>query len=168
MDWIDIGFRILRWGLTAIAAGATAYGVYLAVIGFLPALWRLGNGLRRRKIAIFAKGDDLTSLSSLFADTKLFSKNSVLQVSTLGDVGRAEDAATFLVHWPDWEHGDLVRILALKKDRTALVVFAPQGRGRVPEDTINLLEQHRNVVLVNFRGRLLNDVIISLITTGYE
>lgn len=160
-------FGVIRIISPAIVAAATGYAIYLCISGFLPVLIRLGNGLTKRKIAVFAKGDALSSLIALFEDSKLFKTKNIIQISSVGDFGRAEEASVFLVHWPDWQ-ADIPNILQRKKDRTALVIFAPQGQGFVPQETIALIEQHRNVVLANLRGRLLNDVVVSLITSGYE
>ncbi|WP_300532633.1 hypothetical protein [Maricaulis sp.] len=167
-DFVQAAFPYLRLILSLFVVAGVVYAGYLTVIGFLPALWRLGNGLRHKKIAVFASGDTLTSLVDLLGDTKLFTKKNIVAVSRLNDLGRAENAQTYLVHWPDWGVDGLRRILTLKKDQTALVVYAPHAGGRVDNEAIDELERHRNVVLVNFRGRLLNDIIISMITAGHE
>lgn len=163
----DSAFKIVRWISPLILVGGVGYAVYLCVSGFLPVLVRLGNGLKKRRIAIFAKADALESLDALIADTRLFSSKNVVRIGSVADFGRAEDASVFLVHWPDWQQ-DMPQIIARKDDRTALVIYAPQGQGFVPPETMALLEQHRNVVLANLRGRLLNDIVVSLITSGYE
>jgi len=57
----------------------------------------------------------------------------------------------------------------MKKDSTPLIVYAPQNEGRIePQEVIDEINQHRNSVIVNFRGRLLNDILTSMITTSYE
>jgi len=167
MEHVILIFNALKLVSPIIVGGAAIYAAYLCVSGFLPVLIRLGNGLKKRKIAIFAKGDAAESLAVLFEDSKLFSTKNIIRIADNGDFGRAEDASVFLVHWPDWPD-DFDSIVAKKGDRTPLVVYAPQGKGFLPEASIALLERHRNVVLANLRGRLLNDVVISLITTAYE
>lgn len=152
---------------TLIVIAACIYAISLWLRGLLPVLLRLGNGLAKRKIAVFAKGDVVDGLEALFADSKLFDRKNIIRISHIGDFSRAEAASVFLVYWPDWP-GELGPILAQKRDATALIVYAPQGSGHLPPDAIALLERERNVTLANFRGRLLNDVVISLITTGYE
>lgn len=127
----------------------------------------MGNGLTKRKIAIFAKGDALSSLTALFEDSDLFDVKNVIPITDVRDFGRAEKASIFLVYWPDWTDS-ISQILSRKGDRTGLIIFAPQRSGFLPDEVIAELEKHRNVVLANLRGRLLNDVVTSLITTGYE
>jgi hypothetical protein len=47
---------------TLILLIGIVYAISLWARGILPAVLRLGNGLAKRKIAIFAKNDSLTSL----------------------------------------------------------------------------------------------------------
>lgn len=158
-DWVGRVFTIP-------VALAAIYALYLSFFGVLPVLLRLGN-LRRRKIAIFAKGDASASLVSLFEDAKLFKRKNIIPILSAADFGRADPATIYVVHWPDWPD-DFANIVQRKSDQTALVVFAPQGQGLLTPEAILLLERERNVVLANFRGRLLNDVVSSFITTAYE
>ena len=160
LDWIGRFTTVLL--LIAIVAG-----VYTWAKGILPAMLRLGKGLAKRKIGIFAKGDNFNSLKDLLLDSKLFNSKNITHISSKSDFGKAEDQTLFLVFWPDFEDS-LDEIMKLKKDGTALVVYAPQESGVIPRDKINILNAKRNVILTNFRGRLLNDIVVSLITTSYE
>jgi hypothetical protein len=143
------------------------WAIYLWFKGILPAMLRLGNGLAKRKIAIFAKGDNFDSLKDLLIDSKLFNQRNIARISSQGDLKKAEQQTLFLVYWSDWE-SDLDKIVKLKKDGTALVVYAPQEKGFIPKEQMTLLNNERNVMVTNFRGRLLNDIVVSMITTGYE
>lgn len=135
--------------------------------GVLPVLLRLGSGLANRKIAVFAKGDEQNSLVELLGDSGLFKASNIIGVRSDADFGRAEAATVFLVYWPDWTDS-LPSIINMKSDNTALVVYAPQNRGRIPDEALTELNKKRNVVVNNFRGRLLNDLVSCLITTSYE
>ena len=162
---------ILDWvgRVTAVIFLVTlAIGIYAWLKGILPALWRLGNGFSKRKIAIFAKGDTLISLNSLLLDTKLFNKKNIIDISSDGDFGRAERATLFLVSWDDWHQDRIEEILRAKKDNHALVVYAPKGPRSIPDAKFAELNSKRNVMVTNFRGRLLNDIVVSLMTTSYQ
>lgn len=143
------------------------WAIYAWFKGILPAMLRLGNGLAKRKIAIFAKGDNFSSLKDLLTDSKLFNKNNIIRISSQGDFGKAEQATLYLVFWHDW-NDKIDEILASKKDSTALIVYAPQELGFIPPDKMKALNSKRNVIVTNFRGRLLNDIVGSLMTTSYE
>ncbi len=136
------------------------------VRGIFPALLRLGNGLAKRKIVIFAKSNTLSSLTNLLIGSDLFLEKNILKVTKEDDFGIAENATLFLVYWPEWKE-EITKIKNLKKDGEALIIYAPKSAGFIPEDVMADLDKGRNVTVVNFRGRLLNDIVTAMITTGY-
>jgi hypothetical protein len=142
-------------------------GMVLWFKGILPVLFRLGKGLAKRKIAIFAKSNNLTSLKSLLLDSKLFSEKNIVKITSIDDFGKAEESTLFLIFWPDWEN-DIDSILNKKTDKTALVIYAPRDKGLISEEDFKKINKERNVSIANLRGRLLNDIISFLITTSYE
>ncbi|MBI2356134.1 MAG: hypothetical protein HYV13_02940 [Candidatus Doudnabacteria bacterium] len=148
---------------TLLLVVGVIYAVFLWARGILPVLYRLGNGLAKRKIAIFAKGDNLSSIKSLLADSKLFRQN-IIEVPSKNDLGRAEEASIYLVYWHDWS-GEINDILDKKPDRCPMIVYAPYNKGKIPDDQMENLDGKRNTSVTNFRGRLLNDVVTAMITT---
>jgi hypothetical protein len=163
MDTIATVFEWLSYPATIFAILAAVYAVYLWARGITPVLIRLGNGLAKRKIAIFATGDTLRSLETLLRDCKLFDKANIIPIGTVGDIRRAGSASVYLLNWLDFrDHVD--EILRLKRDQTPLIVHAPPGG--IPPETMVQLANARNVAVCNFRGRLLNDLVTSMITTS--
>ena len=55
-----------------------------------------------------------------------------------------------------------------KNDSTALIVYAPVEFGDIPQKRMRQIGERRNVTVTNFRGRLLNDIVVSMITTSYD
>jgi len=143
-------------------------GMVLWFKGILPVLFRLGKGLSKRKIAIFAKSDNLTSLKSLLLDSELFSEKNIVKITSNDDIGKAEESTLFLIFWHDWGKKDIDEILNKKTDKTALVIYAPQDKGFISKEDFKKINKERNVSIANLRGRLLNDIVSSLITTSYE
>lgn len=159
--------------LNIIRAITTIWGVVTIVIaiimwflGILPAVLRLGNGLAKRKISVFAKPNNLSSLTDLLIDSDLFWGRNIIKITKEEDFGKSEGSTLFLVYWPDWKN-KILQIRDLKKDDEALVIYAPKSEGSVPENIMAELDKARNVTVVNFRGRLLNDMVTAMITTGY-
>lgn len=135
--------------------------------GIGPALLRLGNGFAKRKIAIFAKGENVGSLKHLLVDSGLFKANNIVEITKADDMGRAEHTTMYLVVWHDWAD-EIDDILRMKADSSALIVYAPYDKGRIPDEQMKKLDGKRHTAVTNFRGRLLNDVVSSMITTGYK
>ena len=93
MDTIATNFEWLGYPATIIAIGAGIWAVILWTRGITPVLIRLGNGLPKRKIAIFAKDDTLRSLEALLHDCKLFSKANIIPISSSGGISTVESAS---------------------------------------------------------------------------
>lgn len=158
LDWV--GRITTVFFLLAIIAG-----IYAWFRGILPALLRLGNSLAKRQIAIYAKGDNYSSLHDLLIDSKLFRSGNITHISNRNDFSKGKSATVYLIYWPDWKE-EISDILKVKDDSTALVIYAPQDLGFIPPEQMKLLGEHRFVTVTNFRGRLINDITVSMITTG--
>ncbi len=152
---------------TLILLVGIIWGTALWVRGISPALYRLGSGLAKRKIAVFAKGDNVNSLRSLLTDSRLFREENIFEITNIGDLGKAEKASVYLVFWHDWSN-DVSLILEKKPDACALIVYAPYEKGRIPDEQMKNLDGKRHTAVTNFRGRLLNDIVTAMITTSYE
>ena len=127
-------------------------------------LYRLGNGLQSRKIAIFAD-DEYSSLSSMLTDSKIFGAKNILKINK-NDIDKARNANIFLVYWPEFSD-KIDAILNNKSDSTALIIYTPNNI-RIDDDSFKRINEKRNAIIVNVRGRLLNDIFTSMVTTGYE
>jgi len=160
LDWIG------RWHVL-VTVGVVVFGLILWISGIAPVLWRLGNGLARRKIVIFASANNLGSLKSLLHDSRLFSRKNIIAITTGADIERAASGTLFLVQWSDFADS-LGRILDLKSDVTALIIYAPRDQGPIPESDMSRIGNLRNTSVTNFRGRLMNDIVTAMITTSYE
>ena len=159
-------FIIIGGISTLVIVASFFYTIYLIVQGVIPILFKLGTGLVRGKIAIFAASDTYDSLKSMLVDSEIFKDKNIIKIN-YDDLKKAETANVFLVHWKDY-HQQIEQILALKKDQTALIVYAPQNEGPISPDILNKVTLQRNTVLANFRGRLLNDILTSLMVISYE
>nr|BBH95028.1 hypothetical protein KTA_32270 [Thermogemmatispora argillosa] len=156
IDWIG---RIL----TIPALIAFILGIYEWSGRALWVLYRLGRGLAHRKIAILACGNNVESGCNLLLDSRLFQQKNLIVVTSPKDLGRAERANVLLVFWEDWSNY-IDDILRVKRDHTALIVYArPQA---IPRETLEKLDNMRNTIVANFRGRLLNDIIVSLMAVS--
>ncbi|MCG8342673.1 MAG: hypothetical protein MI684_07535 [Chlorobiales bacterium] len=159
-------FFILFSGMSTVIVIVTMlYSIVLVSKGVFPVLWRLGYGLSKRKIAVFADGrfDDL---KAMLVDSRLFREKNILRIDK-GSIKKARDISLLLVHW-QVSKDFFEEILAMINDGDALIIYAPQNEGRIDDAGRDAINRNRNAIIVNFRGRLLNDVLTSMITTGYR
>jgi hypothetical protein len=160
--------QLLEWlhlAVFLIGIVVSVFALVAVVRGIAPVLWRLGKGLANRQIALFAKGDNLPSLKNLLLDSKLIRSKNIIDVTAAGDIGRAKAATVYIVFWHDWAD-DIDAILGQKPDSCALIVYSPYDREKIPVEQMKKLDGKRHTAVTNFRGRLLNDIITSMITTS--
>ena len=140
------------------------YIAYLIIKALAPILYRLGLGISKRKLAIFASGE-FGSLKDMLKDSGIFKEKNLIQINK-NDLDKAKEYTVFLVHWNEYKD-KLDDILLLKSDNTALIIYAPQNEGIIDQQSLEKINSKRNSIIVNMRGRLLNDIFISMMTTGY-
>ena len=165
IEFFNHPFFVIVGGVsTVVAILGFAYVAYTIVSGVLPVWVRLGKGLSNKKIAVYAEGE-FDNLKDLLIDSGLFKEKNIEKVSS-ASLSKGERHTMMLVNYNEFENkiGD---ILNFKKDSDALIVYVSNGV-RVPQNIMDEINNHRNSIVVTFRGRLLNDIVTSLITTAYE
>ncbi len=148
------------------------FGLGLLAIAALTVFWsglriwyRIGRSLSKRKIAVFAEAE-FESLKNILTDSGLFKKKNILKIGK-NEIARAKSCSLYLVHYEPYKN-QLDQILNQKNDTDALIVYSPIEEGKIDNEMLSKINQQRNTTTVNFRGRLLNDVFVSMITTGYK
>lgn len=166
IDFFNHPFFIIVGGIsTLIAIVGFCYGIYVVLKGILPVWIRLGRGLHNRKIAIYAE-ENYNSLESNLIDSGIFKKNNIIQIHN-NSIEKGRDYTMMLVYYPECQDC-LKSILKTKRDSDALIIYAPRENGDISKEILEKINLQRNSIIVNFRGRLLNDIVTSMITTVYE
>ena len=132
------------------------------LFGIKLVLLRLGNGLRGRKIAIFAS-NGFSDLKNLLVGAKLFREKNIIQISSISDIESSENASIFLLDWSDWRD-NIDEVLKKKNDKKALIIYAKPGDVAIMDE----LQKYKHTNVVNFRNRLLGDIVMSVITMNYD
>jgi hypothetical protein len=166
IEFFSHPFFIVLGGITALGIViGFFYTLYLLIKGLFPVWFRLGIGLAKRKIAVFAI-DEFSDLQSILVDSKLFPSSNIIEIGK-ESIKKAESATILLIHWNAFKD-ELDQILRTKRDSDSLIVYAPQKEGIIDQASLSKINSERNAIIVNFRGRLLNDIFTSMITTCYE
>lgn len=161
--------------LGGISATLIIVGVLVNLIfwtlGIAPLLLRLGFGRWLRKIAIVANDEFYNILKTDLADSGIFRENNISQI-TSNNLSKIIDHYLLLVHYQSFSEENIQNILRDKKSAAGMIFyypeFSPKDGKMIPEDIIKQINCKENTTIVNFRGRLLNDIVTTLITTGYE
>lgn len=157
---------IIVGGLTVtLAFYAFIYRLACWTLGISPIVFRLGIALWHRKVAIFAHVEIFQSLRASLVDSNIFKNKNIIHISS-DNIDKAKDETVFLVDWETF--GDKIEQIfsARRNHQTAIVIYAKPAS--IPQDKMSDIANRANTVVVNFRGRLLNDILTSLITTSYD
>jgi hypothetical protein len=157
---------IIAGGITiTIAILGVIYKIICMIIGVTPIVFRLGVAIWKRKIAIFSSVEGFEVLKESILDSGIFKEKNIVHIKNC-NLDRSKGESIFLV---DWETcGDEIeKIFSCRKNhQTSVIIYAKPGS--IPHDKMNDIANRSNTVVVNFRGRLLNDILTSLLTTAYE
>jgi len=118
-----------------------------------------------KKGSYFGSVEIFESLKNSLIDSNIFKKKNIIHISS-DNIDKAKDETIFLVDWETF--GDKIEQIfsARKNHQTAIVIYAKPAS--IPQEKMNDIANRANTVVVNFRGRLLNDILTSLITTSYD
>lgn len=166
--WIVLNFIVQAIGfiLTFLFICGAIGTLVAAIRGILLPLWRLGIGLSKRDIVIIASSEDGDSLKRLVEQSKLFSRKRIYKVSVRSDIEDIKNASIILFKYSGSPF-NLKEVIERKNDNSALVVYAKVGE-ITERSEWDLMDELRNVSVCNLRGRLLNDLLTLMMTTGYE
>ncbi|MCX8485819.1 MAG: hypothetical protein ORN53_01315 [Crocinitomicaceae bacterium] len=166
VDFFNHPFFIVFGGISTVIAIVTfIYSIYLILNGIIPVWIRLGKGLSNRKIAVYAE-NDFVNFKSMLLDSGIFKEKNIEQI-TNQSMAKGETHTMMLINYMDF-NDKIEDIMRYKKDSDSLIIYAPQSGERIEVDLMNKINENRNSIVVNMRGRLLNDILISMITTIYE
>lgn len=164
VNFFDSPFFSIVGGVSSlIVIVGICYTIVLFFKGIVPVWYRIGIGLSTRKVAIFAD-QEYSGLNSIIVDSKIFRKTIKIHKN---DIRKAENETIFLVHWGEYKD-KINEIISIKKSSTPLIIYAPHGTERIDDNTLEIINNQPNSMVVNFRGRLLNDIYTSVITTSYD
>ena len=159
-------FQALDFGSTLVVIITLLVSIGLCIKGILPVMIRLGMGLATRKIAILGKEESVGTIMHLLKGSKLFNKTNVTSINSLNDIGEMEGKTLHIVVWEDWSVEDVFKIAEKKENASSLIIFAKPGS--IPNEILPKLDEFKHMIVSNFRGRLLNDILVSIMTTSYE
>jgi hypothetical protein len=166
IDFFNHPFFVIVGGIgTVIAIVTFIYAIYIILKGVIPVWIRLGKGLSNRKIAVYAE-QDFNNFKNILLDSGIFKAKNIEQI-TNESLSKGETHTMMLVNYMEFKD-KIEKILSYKKDSDSLIIYAPQSGDKIETELMNKINENRNSIVVNMKGRLLNDILTSMITTIYE
>ena len=133
------------------------------VLGLFPVLKRFGFNRWKMKIAVVTDDNNLkNTVNTTLTKCKLIRKRNLEHVSN--GVLKTTDNYSLVVVCEDML-SKLDKIVDNLSSKTALIVYAPKVR--LNDEQLEYLNRQPVSALVNFKGRLIGDVINMLVSTEY-
>lgn len=169
MEYVKAFLEIVGLITTAVAVLAFFAAVISWILGISPLLYRLGLGRWRRKITVLADSNNYASLRDDLVSSGVFRSKNIDHV-TDKSLAKVKDSNLLLVDYGSFSDKNMKTIIKNKKSSAGMIVYFPDfsPTNRVPDDVMKLINNEPHSVLVNFRGRLINDILITLLSTSYD
>ncbi|MCB0490704.1 MAG: hypothetical protein KDC99_19685 [Cyclobacteriaceae bacterium] len=169
MEAIKAFLELVGLITTLIAVLAFFSAVISGILGISPLLYRLGLGRWRRKITVLADSDNFASIRDDLVSSGVFRAKNIDHVTSKG-LAKVKESNLLLVDYGSFTDKNMKTIIRNKKSSAGMVVYFPDfsPTNRVPDDVMKLINDEPHSVLVNFRGRLINDILITLLSTSYD
>jgi hypothetical protein len=123
---------------------------------------KLGRNLKKKKIVIFAESNNFNDIKTLLTDTHILCEKNIEQ--SCNDLKKYENYKFLIVCYEDYRN-KMNEILNLKKDGAVLIIY--DKNKQIPLDDFTSLGKRRNVIVTNFYGRLLNDILVSFMLNNF-
>lgn len=138
-------------------------------LGVYPLFVRLGFSRWSRKIAIVADSQAYASLKSDLVDTGIFREKNIFQISD-SSLSKVKTSSLILVNYQSFTENEIKTILSYKKPTAGVIIYFPgfSNTNRIADDIRDLINNEPFTTTVNFRGRLINDILVTLLSTSYE
>lgn len=102
--------------------------------------------------------------------TGIFRKGNIEQI-TSGSLAKIKDAGLALIHYPSFTEEEIKRIVSLKGPSAGFIFYFPEFNpptNVIPTEMMKVINNEPFTTVVNFRGRLMNDIVITLLSTSYD
>lgn len=169
MDALKGFLEIIGLLTTAISVSAVLIAVICWVLGIGPLLYRLGMGRWGRKISVLADSASFALLKADLVNSGIFREKNVEHINH-GDLSKVRERDLLLVRYGSYSVDQIKTIISNKNSSAGMIIYFPDfsPTNRVPDDVMSLINNEPHAILVNFRGRLINDILITLLSTSYE
>lgn len=131
------------------------------------AAWRFGLALYGKKIMIVASDEDYCDLEEDLSDSGLIKRKNIQRVSGK-HISKVKDALLLIVVYGYLDKDGFRQIINGKSSRCGLIVHCPPEKGRIDDEEMRLLSKTAFTALCNFRGRLVNDVLLMMLSTSFK
>lgn len=163
-------FFVIFWWITAtISIILVLLSIIFWALWVAPLLFRLWFWRWFRKIAVVSNNEYFSKIEKDLKDSGIFRKIIPIYNSSISEVNEHD---LLVVHYDSFTEDEIKEILSYKKSKAGMIFYYPEFDPatwkQISKEISKLIWTKENTTIVNFRWRLLNDIVTTLITTSYE
>lgn len=170
LNFLALFVNIVGVLTTLFAICLFIWAVISWILGVYPLFLRLGFGRWSRKIAIVANDNMYLSLKTDLVDTGVFREKNIYQIKE-DTLSKVKETTLALVHYQSFTEDQIKNILLNKKSSAGFVFYFPEFTAPsvvIPLEMMKLINNEQFTTIVNMRGRLINDIVNTLLSTSYD
>jgi len=170
LNFLTIFVNIVGMLTTIFAICLFVWAIISWILGVYPLFLRLGFGRWTRKIAIVANDNMYSILKTDLVDTGVFREKNIHQIKD-GALSKIKEATLALIHYQSFTEDQIKTILADKKSNAGFIFYFPEFTPPtvvIPPAMMKKINNQQFTTIVNMRGRLINDIVTTLLSTSYD
>ncbi len=170
LNFIKLFIDIIGVLTTIFAIGLFIWAIISWSMGIFPLFLRLGFGRWTRKIKIAANDETYRNIKTDLIDTGVFREKNIEQI-TNQSLTKIKNESLVLVHYQSFSEDDIKKILSYKNAATGFIFYFPEfspPENVISKEMMKAINNEQFTTVVNMRGRLMNDIITTLLSTSYE
>lgn len=135
--------------------------------GVFMVMKRLGLGRWYRKVTIVSNAESGDRLKKDLIGSGVFREKNINRISE-DNIADVEEADLILLDYWSVQPDKALRAIDNKRKHAGLVVYSSMKNDRLPQDVADRINEEPFTTLVQMRGRLINDLLITLMSTSYD
>lgn len=148
-----------------IASLALAIGfVVLGVMGLVKPAYRFGIGIAWKKVFIVADGNTRQELQGDLERSGIIRKRNILE-KTDGQISDLAAARLIILEYGYLGEEKIQNIVSNKCSDCGVLIYAKPRE--ISDESMSRLNRSQHVSVVNLRGRLVNEILLLLISTSF-
>lgn len=148
-----------------IVSWALAIGfVVLAIMGLVRPAFRFGKGIAWKKVFIEADGNTRQELKGDLERSGIIRKKNILE-KTDGQISDLVGARLLVLEYGYLGEENVDKIVSQKCSDCGVLIYAKHKE--ISDESMEKLNRAQHVSVVNFRGRLVNEILLLLISTSF-
>lgn len=148
-----------------IVSWALAIGfIFLAVMGLVRPAYRFGKGIAWKKVFIVADSNTRQELKGDLERSGIIRKRNILE-KTDGQISDLTTARLIILEYGYLGEEKIQEIVSSKCSDCGVLIYAKPKE--ISDESMSQLNRSQHVSVVNFRGRLVNEILLLLISTSF-